>query len=84
MYKQRVFFFKMPKQSIMRQKWNSQKILLNSFCVDHLQLVLGTTLRCGLYTLRFHWKMAKFSLASSYQLEIASRLGMGACVHFLS
>lgn len=74
----------MPRQSIMGQKWNSQKILLNPFCVGHLQLVMGTTLRCGLYTLRFHWKKAKFSLTSNYQLEIASGRGMGACVHFLS
>lgn len=47
-------------------------MLLCSYFVDHLLLGMGTALRPSDTT--------NFSSVSGSQLEIASRLGMGACV----
>lgn len=54
-------------------------ILVNLLCIGHQMLDVGTVLKCVLYT---HWRELIFSV-SCYRLEIASRLGKGACVCFL-
>lgn len=67
--------------------WNKKppKTLLNSFSVDHLLLGMWSTLQSGLL---LQWDSpgvkVLFSYVNSYQLEIASGLGMGACVLLLS
>jgi hypothetical protein len=53
-----------------------------SFFVGHLQLDMQPALGSSLFPHETPLEKTKFSLASGYQLNIASGLGMEACVHF--
>lgn len=56
---------------------------LNLLCVCYLLLDMNP-IKCSVFPGRPFWRKLKFSLSSGYQLEIASRLGMGVCPLFLS
>jgi hypothetical protein len=51
----------------------SPKLLLSSFCIGHLLLDIGSTLKCGLHPVRLLWRGCQF--------EISSWLGMGDHVY---
>ena len=58
------------------------KIQLTSVSIDYLLLGICYPLEWVILSLKLSWRNLHF--ASGFQLDIASALGMGACVHFSS
>ena len=63
--------------------WDKELEEMISYSVGCLQLGMQPTIKNSLFPWwGYHGKKNKFSFASSDHLEIASVLGMGACVCF--
>jgi hypothetical protein len=71
----------MSKERKHKETKHHNKIPLSSFCISHLMLDIGALLKCGLYT---QWESTRgnFFFVSCCWLEVASMLGMGACLCF--
>ena len=83
-YKQKTCKIKRMKGHTSIMKQNHPEISLSSFCLDHLLLGRGLSLRVVYIFSETSLEENNFSFANGYQLEIALGLGMGSYACFPS